>query len=345
MTVSLLALAISSSLLAANPGPLPQGLRSSKVVLVVIDGVRPLELAGKARDDGGKLVAATSLFPNLLSLAGQGAFFPDARISNPIGVSLPAYADIFAGRRQEKIRGNHPPKEDLRSHYPTIFDVLKKSGLTDDELALHASWEPICALSGSESFYKSCGWKEGLHKGRYLKPEVFEHSRSDMDTFLELAQELPKRHQRFTFVHLVDADEEAHLEADAREKLGLEYGIFNYHKALREDDYYVGRLWRLLQSDPYYRGTTTLLVTTDHGRCDFPDAKQWAGHGDCKYVHKAPEICAGCRHVFLMAVGPGVRRGTFKTRYTHADLAPTIASIFGVPMPTATGKPIPEIRK
>lgn len=315
-------------------------VKEPKVVLVVIDGIRALELQGKAKDDDNKTVKAVALFPNLMALKKQGVFFPDMRISNPVGISLPAYADIFAGRRQEKIVSNSPASEDYRSHYPTIFDAVK-SGLKLDEdgVAVHSSWANICAITGKKEIYKSCGWKEGL----FGKPEVYHGSRSDMDTFLQLASEVPKRKPRLLFVHLGDADEEAHNQERVQQKLGLNYGIFNYHKALREDDYYVGRIWKLLQTDPFYKDSTYLIVTTDHGRDNWPDPNNWANHGRCVRKHGAKDTCSGCRHVFALVVGPGLKNQVVETQYSHIDLAPTIAKLLSVEMPSALGQAIPEI--
>ncbi len=336
MTLLALCAVLFTSLAAQSAQP--------NVVLIVLDGVRGLEIANKATDDEGRPVRTAELLPNLTELRKKGMFFSDFKISNPVGVSFPAYADIFAGRRQEKIIGNATPEPDRHSFFPTIFDVLFEGlHLSYNDLAIHASWSAICEVAGTADFYRSCGWKRGLGQARYLKPEVFKDSRSDMDTFFEFASEVPKRHPRFIFVHLVDADEEAHLHEDAQEKLGLDYGIFNYHKSLHEEDYYVGRIWRLLQADPFYKDNTTLLVTTDHGRDNYPSAKFWGGHGECRTIHKKPTLCSGCTDIFALAVGPGLKPANVKTPYTHLNLAPTIAKLLGVEMPTATGKPIAEL--
>src|SRR5207237_7013367 len=48
-------------------------------------------------------------------------------------------------------------------------------------------------------------------------------------------------------------------------------------QALRRADAFVEELWNMLQSMPAYRGTTSLIVTTDHGRGDTPET--WRSHG------------------------------------------------------------------
>jgi hypothetical protein len=286
-----------------------------------------------------------------MRLRKSGLFFPRFHISNPAGVSLPAYADIFAGRRQDRILTNAPAAADLRSHYPTLFQVAKKNlGLGFDGVALIASWSPLCAIAFSppldpkDDFYRSCG-VHGSNAGPVVsfKPEVYEGSRADTDTFLELLQEVPKRTPRLLVVHLGDADEEAHMQSRVQKRAGVEYGIFPYHNALRQDDYLLGRIWGLLSTHPYYKNNTYLLVTTDHGRDSIPDPGQWANHGRCVAEHIRTRPCSGCSGIFALALGPGLSARTVKTAYTHTDLAPTIARILGTYMPEGSGRLIHEI--
>ena len=317
----------------------------SKVILVIIDGVRRLELEGKAKDDKGHSVAMENVFPSLSEMKKSGVFYSEMKISNPAGISLPAYSDIFAGRRQERIVTNSPIFSDFRSHYPTIFEIVKTElNLAPNGVGLFSSWEKLCQIATQErrstkgEFFKSCGWQ----KGKYAKAEVFDESRADSDTFVEFIRELPKRHPILSVVHLGDADDEAHQEHDIETSSHVHYGIFHYHQALRADDYYVGRIRELIDTDPFYKGTTYLFVTTDHGRDNVPDPNQWCNHGSCR-KHNNGELCSGCTASFLLAVGPGLKAHSIDRVVSHTDIAPTIAALLGVPMPSATGKPLEEI--
>lgn len=329
-------------------GPVPG---QPNVVLVLLDGVRQQEWTGKALDDFGNPVRTAELLPNLTRLRKSGLFFPHFQISNPVGVSLPAYADIFAGRRQEKILSNVPPAADLRSHYPTLFQTVKRDlGLGFDGVALIASWTPLCAIAFApplppqDDFYRSCGF-HGTNAGPVVsfKPELYEGSRADTDTFLEILQEVPKRMPRLLVVHLGDADEEAHMHSRVQHRAGVDYGIFHYHNALRQDDYLLGRIWALVQEHPFYRNNTYLLVTTDHGRDSIPAPEQWANHGRCVAEHTRTRPCSGCSGIFALALGPGLPARTVKSSYKHTDLAPTIAAILGVRMPEGSGRLIREL--
>lgn len=377
-------LAAPAALAAEAPPPAaaeaPPGQRN--VVLVLIDGVRQRELLGRATDDNNRPVRASDLMPNVTALRKSGVYFSRFRISNPVGVSLPGYADIFAGRRQERILSNAPPAADLRSHYPTLFQAVKKElGLGFDGVALIAAWSPLCSIAiqppvaAADDFYRSCAFRNnaaptapavppamggtapaappapsgslpaGVQPAApiYFKPEIYGGSRSDSDTFLEAMQEVPRRHPRLLVVHFVDADEEAHLQLRVQRRVNLNYGIFHYHQALRASDYYVGRLWAMLQADPFYRDNTFLIISTDHGRDDFPEADQWALHGHCVSEFGARKTCSGCSSIFAIAVGPGLGPRVVKKGYDHTNLAPTIARLLGASLPSATGEVMGEL--
>lgn len=356
---------------AATPPLLPKTkppVEERSVVLVLIDGFRQAELLGKAKDDMGRPLRATDVLPNLTALRRSGLFFSRMKISNPAGVSLPGYADLFAGRRQERIVSNYPAAADLRSHYPTMFHELRRQlKLPFDGVMLMSAWAPVCSVAAppglrpEEEFYRSCGFNAAGQKDptapppdpaspplaavapRGFKPEVYSASRTDMDTFLELAQELPRRHPRLVVVQFVDADEEAHLHTKIQRRTGVFHGIFHYHQALRASDYYLGRLFALLQSDAFYRDKTYVLVSTDHGRDDMPDAEQWQHHGHCIMDHGARRPCSGCASTFLVAVGPGLAPRVVRTPYHQTDIAPSIVRLLGAELPTATGRPMAEL--
>ena len=131
------------------------------------------------------------------------------------------------------------------------------------------------------------------------------------------------------------------MHLGVKEKSGTYYGIFHYHQALQRSDYIVGRLWDMLQADSFYEDSTYLIVSTDHGRDNVPSPDQWWDHGVCR--EHGGGLCSGCQSVFALVVGPGVKARVVGKRYTHLDLAPTIAKILGVELPTALGTPMDEV--
>ena len=53
----------------------------------------------------------------------------------------------------------------------------------------------------------------------------------------------------------------------------------HYLNAAHQFDAWLAEIWNFVESDPLYKGKTTILITTDHGRGDKFKA-QWTSHGD-----------------------------------------------------------------
>ncbi len=74
-------------------------------------------------------------------------------------------------------------------------------------------------------------------------------------------------------------------------------GIWNdYVNALTNADKLIYQLWQKIQNDPYYKNTTTLFITNDHGR-----------HSDGFKNHGCD--CDGCEHLMLLAIGKNIPQG------------------------------------
>ncbi len=86
------------------------------------------------------------------------------------------------------------------------------------------------------------------------------------------------------------------------------YGSWSrYVEAIERTDLLTCRLWQTAQSLPGYRDKTLLLVLPDHGReLERPGGPGFLHHSDFYTNQGADE---GCRRVWMLAVGPGVRAG------------------------------------
>lgn len=92
-----------------------------------------------------------------------------------------------------------------------------------------------------------------------------------------------------------------------------------YLDAARRADEFIRRLWDTAQSMPQYRRSTTLLLTTDHGRGATPG--DWTEHG------RRPAAEATWFAALGAAVAPlGVRESM---AVTTSQLAATIAAVVG----------------
>jgi len=108
----------------------------------------------------------------------------------------------------------------------------------------------------------------------------------------------------------------------------------DYLAAIEGADSLVTNAWNYLQSDPFYAGQTYVFISADHGRHD--DAHGgFSAHGD---------TCEGCRHVFCLALGPGIRQGyTVSNVFYQPDIGATAADILGIPAPDMAGKTMQDM--
>lgn len=86
------------------------------------------------------------------------------------------------------------------------------------------------------------------------------------------------------------------------------YGSWSrYVEAIRRTDRLTWRLWRATQELDDYRGRTCMLILPDHGReLDRPGHWGFIHHSDF-YTNKGAD--EGCRRVWMLALGPGVKAG------------------------------------
>jgi hypothetical protein len=103
-------------------------------------------------------------------------------------------------------------------------------------------------------------------------------------------------------------------------------------------DGFIADLWNTMQGMQEYRGSTTFIITTDHGRGSGAD--DWKNHG---------EDVNGAENIWIAVIGPdtpalGERREI--ERVTQSQIAATIAALLGADWNTTNplaGRPIPGV--
>ncbi len=150
--------------------------------------------------------------------------------------------------------------------------------------------------------------------------------REDSITFHHAQQKLELFHPDLMLINFREPDYSGH-----------QGNWTNYVAGIFSTDKYIDSLWTYLQTDPYYAGTTTLIITNDHGRHLPGHLDGFQSHGDS---------CMGCRHVEFIASGPDFKRNvTSDVHYDLRDIPKTIAELMNFPMPSGEGRVMREIFK
>jgi len=113
-------------------------------------------------------------------------------------------------------------------------------------------------------------------------------------------------------------------------------GTYSLHVAgIRNEDELCWKLWQFLESDPNYRGRTTLVILPEFGRD--PDGSTTNGFFNHRTDTKV------CRLSWMMVLGEAVREPRVEERLIRQiDVAPTVGTLFGVHAKQAEGRRLDE---
>ena len=251
-------------------------------------------------------------------------------VSNAFRVSYPGYSEILTGRSQDGvIKGN----DRVRQPSETVLEFLGKK--LNSKVGLFGSWDTFRwigehtpgSIDINAGYQKASGspTADMLSNMQFQALTGWPEVRHDYVT-CELALEYLKRVKpRVLYVSLGETDDWAHAR--------------RYDRVLVTATYFdqcVEKIWRTAQSMPEYKGTTSLVLTSDHGRGG--GLEDWNGHG---------AKVAGAERIWVAMLGAGIpARGEVANQagVKQRDIAPTIVKLLGVDpkeYKSAEGIPIP----
>lgn len=110
-----------------------------------------------------------------------------------------------------------------------------------------------------------------------------------------------------------------------------------YIDGIRRSDRLCADIWRAIETDPEYKGKTTMFVLPDFGRDSDTDP---GGNGF--QHHRTGDALS--RTTWMMVLGPGIRQNQVVDRPVDSlDLVPTLGGILGFSPTYAKGTPLREV--
>jgi hypothetical protein len=322
--------------------------KTRNVVLIVSDGLRWQEIFTGAdatlmdsehggiwadqaelrkkfwRDD----VAARreALFPFLWgTVAKQGEIFGNqnkgsvARVTNGLAFSYPGYNEMISGHPDPRIDSN----EFGANPNLNVFEWLDHLPDLRGQAAVYGTWNVFKNIFNVKrsGLAMQVGWdlpeKGTLTPRQQLLNELYETTtklddEDVYDSFLQvpLLEYVKTKHPRVLFVGYGETDNWAH---SGRYDLVLE--------SAHQFDRFVEELWNTMQSMPEYRGKTTFILTTDHGRGS--GLVEWKEHG----VEEK-----GSENIWIDVIGPdtpALGERSNAPPVTQAQIAATVAALLG----------------
>ncbi len=322
--------------------------KTQNVVLIVSDGLRWQEVFTGAdptlldEKSGGNWLAEPELkkrywredaqarrallFPFLWgTVAKQGQIYGNqlkgsvAHVTNGKAFSYPGYNEMSTGYPNDAIDKN----EFGPNPNATVFEWLNKFDEFRGKVAVYGTWDVYQDIfrKSRSGLVIQTGWT--LPKNEHETPrdallrELYETTtRFDEEDVANSLLQIPlldyvkSAHPRVLFVGYGETDNWAH---QGRYDLVLD----SAHRM----DHFVQQLWDTMQAMPEYRGTTTFIITADHGRGSGPT--EWKEHG----VEEK-----GSENIWIAVIGPDTAplgERTHVAAVTQAQIAATVAAFVG----------------
>lgn len=334
----LMASALGSTV-SAQPAP------ARNVVLIVTDGLRWQEFFSGADDQlisrrmGGVGDTARirrefgqgtanerrrALMPFLWdSVATKGTIFGSphaggmAMVTNGRKFSYPGYNEMLAGFGDSRIdKNDYGPNPNT-----TVFEWLHAKPAFVGKVSAFATWGVFREIFNAPraGFPVFAGWDPPamaaagtadptLDRLFRTTTQIWDNNSLDALTQAAVVNHVQAKKPRVLFVGYGETDEWAHAR---RYDLTL--------RSAQSVDAFIAELWHTMQAMPEYRGTTTFIITTDHGR---GEGDKWTDHG---------EGVDGAERIWIAAMGPGVPAmgEVGGSPVTQAQIAASIASLLG----------------
>lgn len=252
-------------------------------------------------------------------LLGNAKLGSEVRVSNGRNFSYPGYNEFLTGIADPRITSN----DKNLNRNTNVLEWLQHRPGFQGRVAATVNWDVIpwilnCPRSKVPVW---SGFEVPEGTPRLEVPEALttmvDHSKTLwsgvlLDTFVGYAATHTVRTMkpRAMYVAFGETDDWAH-----------EGHYERYLRSAREFDRFIGELWTLVQSMPEYRGTTSFVITVDHGRGPAPIA--WKNHG-----REIPDSAG----MWMAILGPdtpalGERRDVPSVK--QAQTAATVAALLG----------------
>lgn len=265
-------------------------------------------------------------------LYGNRGFRNKVNVKNFYKISYPGYNEILTGHTDAFIS----PNLAINNRNTSVLEYLNNSVDYKGKVAVFTSWNvfPYILNETRSRLPVNSGYQKLDEPGdpaaglidsvQEMMPRS--HTRQDLLTFLTAREYIGLHHPSVVFLGLGETDECAHAGR---------YDL--YLQKAANADRIIAELWYAVQTDPYYKDSTTFLITTDHGRGG--RSSSWTTHGFW---------ARGSGEIWLAMLGPDIPvEGEIKTpgQVYQKQFAATIAQLMGDPPGQGhpPGKSIPYV--
>ena len=252
---------------------------------------------------------------------GNRKFGSKVNLTNSMWFSYPGYNEILTGKADDK--NIYSNAKTPNPNETVLEQFAKKNG--SGRVAAFGSWDVFNSIVNQKrsGVYTNCGFETSsdfplspeeklLNEIQQQIPSPWDSVRLDGFTHQYAKAYLKKHQPDFIFISYGETDDFAH-NGDYE----------SYLRSTKNTDALIADLWNYIENNAYYRGKTTFIITTDHGRGTTP-IDSWRSHGT---------KIKGSDQTWIITFGNRIlAKGELKIEnqlYTN-QIAPTIRKLFGL---------------
>lgn len=254
-------------------------------------------------------------------LYGNRNFKNFVNVTNRQWFSYPGYSELLCGFADDaRIHSN----DKFPNPNTNVLEFLQSQPAFKGKVAVYSSWDvfPYIVNAKRNGIPVNSGIVEAadpntreqwLNELMHQVPNPLGDVRLDAFTFHYGFEYMKKNHPRVMYFAFDETDDFAH---------GGKYDL--YLDAAHYIDGFLSTLWTWCQSDPQYKGKTTLLITCDHGRGS-EQLKDWRDHGI---------DMPNADQIWLAVIGPDsapVGEVKKEGQLFQNQVAATIGALLGIP--------------
>lgn len=324
---------------------------AERVIVISLDGVRTQEMFGgldatilqhvlgpkvKATDHPvykaywreTREARRTALMPFLWgtlleqhgSIVGDRAAGSVMQLGNAHRFSYPGYAELMTGSPHDAVIDSN---DNRRYPFETVLQFLRREfAATREQVACFGSWDVFASIASSvdDGVYTNAGYQaydvpdarvQALSAAQLETLPTWDTARYDHYTWQFAMDHLVRHQPRALWIGLDETDDWSHNRHYVR--------VLQY---LHRFDGWLSRLWDLISTTSWLRGTTALMLVTDHGRGN--TTADWHSHG---------KDTEGAQFVWAAVAAPNwPARGVWKPGHAPASqsqVAATVAALVG----------------
>jgi hypothetical protein len=240
-------------------------------------------------------------------------------VKNPYWFSYPGRNENLTGYADPKVNSNDYPNDPNKN----VLEFINQQPKYKGKAVAFASWDAVARIINRDrngllvnnpfEDIKGSNLTQAqklANEIQHYEPQIWgDGERLDANTYAIAKSYIIAKHPKVIYLDLADTDDDAHE------------GKYDFYlDAIHSIDGMMGSLWNYFQSDPFYKGNTTIIVMPDHGR---GEGAQWTSHGS-SIPHS--------NDTWLMVMGPRVKTlGEVKNngQIYQDQYAKTIAQLLG----------------